>query len=78
MTGYDEYVRGYADSCIGGRLVRRSLVARVLDCLRPGRTERAIARALGIHDGVHDRALRTRTEVEAEIERLLDYGGGLD
>jgi hypothetical protein len=71
VTGYDEYVRGYADSCIGGRFVRRGLFARVLHYVRPGRTERAIARALGIHDGVQDRALRTLAEVEAEIERLL-------
>lgn len=72
MSFYAEYVEGYAESCIGGRVPRRGVVRRILDYFRQTRTERATARALGMHDGVHDRALRTRAEVEAEIARLLD------
>lgn len=71
MSAYDAYVRGYVDSCIGGRVMRPGLLVRVLDYIRPARTERDIARALGVHDGVQDQALRTRAEIEGEIERLL-------
>jgi len=67
---YRAYVEGYSRSAIGGRAELPGLLHRLLTQVFHRRAW-VVARALGIYDGVQDRALRTRSEVEIEIERLL-------
>lgn len=67
---YRSYIDGYTRSAVGGRAPSPGLLTRVVLRIIGGRRF-AVALALGIQDGVKDRELRSRIEVEAEIERLL-------
>lgn len=67
---YRAYVEGYSRSAIGGRVKLPGLLHRLLTRVFHRRAW-VVARALGIQDAIQDRALRTRAEVDAEVERLL-------
>lgn len=67
---YRSYIDGYTRSAVGGRAPAQGVLTRVLLRVVGGRRS-AVALALGVQDGVTDRELRSRVEVEAEIERLL-------
>lgn len=69
MSGtYGAYLTGYTQ---GYRPREPGLLSKLFD-LRPGRLERAAAKALGVSHGVADEPLISREALRDELKRLLE------
>lgn len=71
MSLYIGYLRAYSDAC-RTRPREPGIVARTLDFVFPGRERRAAVRAIGMADGLMEKPLRSKAELQAEVARMLD------
>lgn len=69
MTTYEVYLRAYVRAAVY-RPKEPGLFVRFVE-MRPGRLERAAARAVGVSDGLSEGPLRSKQALDDELRRLL-------